>query len=274
IRIYEPAILIVGTRGRSLGGFQGLLPGSVSKYCLQHSPVPVIVVRPSSKRDKKKRKRLRDPRRGGYRDILDKTEEVTGLGGHLLDERNRMSIVVGGGEALGGLGLGMGTHDAEEEARLVAQAIGYRADGRNEPGKIDDAAGWSPLTKTTSATSAHTARSLRSDSLGSSTAAAAAASPEDLRSVSTAPPLRSPEFRALDGSPHPSSADDNNNNNNGEDDGDEEGSDVADEYESEDDEIEAVSGQALLVQEEAARKAHERAVREAEDIKEGKEEGR
>ncbi|KAK4940875.1 hypothetical protein LTR66_014873, partial [Elasticomyces elasticus] len=80
IRIYEPAILIVGTRGRSLGGFQGLLPGSVSKYCLQHSPVPVIVVRPSSKRDKKKRKRLRDPRRGGYRDILDKTEEVTGLG--------------------------------------------------------------------------------------------------------------------------------------------------------------------------------------------------
>ncbi|KZF22733.1 adenine nucleotide alpha hydrolases-like protein, partial [Xylona heveae TC161] len=52
IRIYEPAMLIVGTRGRSLGGIQGLLPGSVSKYCLQHSPVPVIVVRPSSKREK------------------------------------------------------------------------------------------------------------------------------------------------------------------------------------------------------------------------------
>ncbi|KAF8539712.1 hypothetical protein BDD12DRAFT_80132 [Trichophaea hybrida] len=43
IHIYEPVILIVGTRGRSLGGLQGLLPGSVSKYCLQHSPVPVIV---------------------------------------------------------------------------------------------------------------------------------------------------------------------------------------------------------------------------------------
>ncbi|KAF2718808.1 adenine nucleotide alpha hydrolases-like protein, partial [Polychaeton citri CBS 116435] len=73
IRIYEPAMLVVGTRGRSLTGYSGLLSsGSVSKYCLQHSPVPVIVVRPSSKREKKKRKRLRDPSRTGYRDILDK----------------------------------------------------------------------------------------------------------------------------------------------------------------------------------------------------------
>ncbi|EFW16020.1 hypothetical protein CPSG_07647 [Coccidioides posadasii str. Silveira] len=56
IQIYEPAALIVGTRGRSLGGMQGLLPGSVSKYCLQQSPIPVIVVRPSQKREKKKQK--------------------------------------------------------------------------------------------------------------------------------------------------------------------------------------------------------------------------
>lgn len=46
IKIYAPACLIVGTRGKSLGGIQGLLPGSVSKYCLQNSPVPVVVVRP------------------------------------------------------------------------------------------------------------------------------------------------------------------------------------------------------------------------------------
>lgn len=51
---YSPACLIVGTRGKSLGGIQGLLPGSISKYCLQNSPVPVIVVRPSAKREKKK----------------------------------------------------------------------------------------------------------------------------------------------------------------------------------------------------------------------------
>ncbi|KAK2831957.1 hypothetical protein FQN49_007000, partial [Arthroderma sp. PD_2] len=67
IQIYEPAVLIVGTRGRSLKGMQGLLPGSVSKYCLQQSPIPVIVVRPSSKREKKKQKRLAaDPARKSY----------------------------------------------------------------------------------------------------------------------------------------------------------------------------------------------------------------
>ncbi|ORY17806.1 hypothetical protein BCR34DRAFT_554917 [Clohesyomyces aquaticus] len=73
INLYEPAILVVGTRGRSLGGFQGLLPGSVSKYCLQHSPVPVIVVRPSSKRDKSRHKRALDPSRHAYKDLLEKS---------------------------------------------------------------------------------------------------------------------------------------------------------------------------------------------------------
>ncbi|KAF1812808.1 hypothetical protein P152DRAFT_378087, partial [Eremomyces bilateralis CBS 781.70] len=73
IKLYEPAILIVGTRGRSLGGIQGLLPGSISKYCLQHSPVPVIVVRPNSKRAKNKQKRLHDPSRQSYRDLVYKS---------------------------------------------------------------------------------------------------------------------------------------------------------------------------------------------------------
>lgn len=76
IHIYEPVILIVGTRGRSLGGLQGLLPGSVSKYCLQHSPVPVIVVRPTSKRDKKKAKRKADPGRRVYQDMLQQSGQL------------------------------------------------------------------------------------------------------------------------------------------------------------------------------------------------------
>jgi len=76
INLYEPAILVVGTRGKSLGGFQGLLPGSVSKYCLQHSPVPVIVVRPSSKRDKARDKRANDPDRQTYKKILEKSESL------------------------------------------------------------------------------------------------------------------------------------------------------------------------------------------------------
>ncbi|KAF9697147.1 hypothetical protein EKO04_004600 [Ascochyta lentis] len=76
INLYEPAILVVGTRGKSLGGFQGLLPGSVSKYCLQHSPVPVIVVRPTSKRDKARSKRANDPNRLGYQEMLAKSESL------------------------------------------------------------------------------------------------------------------------------------------------------------------------------------------------------
>ncbi|OJI84067.1 hypothetical protein ASPTUDRAFT_190477 [Aspergillus tubingensis CBS 134.48] len=82
IRIYEPAILIVGTRGRNLGGMQGLLPGSVSKYCLQQSPIPVIVVRPTTKREKKKKKRLADPTRRNYNNILEMSER---RGSHIFD---------------------------------------------------------------------------------------------------------------------------------------------------------------------------------------------
>nr|POE78604.1 universal stress protein a family protein c25b2.10 [Quercus suber] len=125
IRLYEPAILVVGTRGRNLTGYHGLLSsGSVSKYCLQYSPVPVIVVRPSGKRESKKRKRLQDPQRTGYRDILDKSEDAPrGRGGHLLDDRHRMSLM---GAELGALGE-LGPGDPDEEARKVAEAIGYHA---------------------------------------------------------------------------------------------------------------------------------------------------
>ncbi|SMR48884.1 unnamed protein product [Zymoseptoria tritici ST99CH_1E4] len=125
IRIYEPAILVVGTRGKSLTGYQGLLSsGSVSKYCLQYSPVPVIVVRPSSKREAKKRKRMQDPTRNGYRDILDKSEDASrGRGGHLLDANNRFSIV---GSDLGALGELDSPGNPDDEARRVAEAIGYR----------------------------------------------------------------------------------------------------------------------------------------------------
>lgn len=60
---------------------QGLLPGSVSKYCLQQSPIPVIVVRPSSKREKKKQKRLAaDPARKSYSQFLKMSESRGGLG--------------------------------------------------------------------------------------------------------------------------------------------------------------------------------------------------
>lgn len=113
INLYEPAILVVGTRGRSLGGFQGLLPGSVSKYCLQHSPVPVIVVRPSSKRDKSRVKRAQDPNRHAYKDLLEKSGAH---GSHMLDAGNRNSFIAE--EDIHPV--------SDDEAAAVAAAIGYK----------------------------------------------------------------------------------------------------------------------------------------------------
>ncbi|KAL1734553.1 hypothetical protein EV714DRAFT_202099 [Schizophyllum commune] len=53
IALYRPDSVVVGTRGKrtwtnALGG-SSMGVGSVSKYCLSHSPVPVIVVRPERK---------------------------------------------------------------------------------------------------------------------------------------------------------------------------------------------------------------------------------
>ena len=110
INLYEPAILVVGTKGRSLGGFQGLLPGSVSKYCLQHSPVPVIVVRPSSKRDKARVKRQLDPGRHTYKDLLGKT-----AGGHFLDHDHLNNFIAEETQPA-----------SDDEAAAVAAAIGFK----------------------------------------------------------------------------------------------------------------------------------------------------
>jgi hypothetical protein len=109
----------VGTRGKSLGGIQGLLPGSVSKYCLQNSPVPVIVVRPSEKREKKKSKRQKRPDRGSYLDILERSGTK---GSHVLDRANRDSIVPEMPAA------------SEKEAEAVAEAIGIPAAYENKSG--------------------------------------------------------------------------------------------------------------------------------------------
>ncbi|KAF9581138.1 hypothetical protein BGW38_001955, partial [Lunasporangiospora selenospora] len=54
IKMYEPNMLVVGTRGRN--AVKGFLMGSISRYCLHHSPIPVIVVRPAEKLNKAKSK--------------------------------------------------------------------------------------------------------------------------------------------------------------------------------------------------------------------------
>lgn len=105
-------MLIVGTRGRSLGGIQGLVNSrnSFSKYCLQYSPVPVVVVRPDDQRKKKKDKRTHDPARKSYAAMI-----AASQGKHEADSET--SSVYGLENQL----------SADEEAHRVAAAIGLPA---------------------------------------------------------------------------------------------------------------------------------------------------
>lgn len=117
----------------------------MSKYCLQNSPVPVIVVRPSKKRDKKKKRRLADPSRSGYKDILEKSKTLR------KSERNKM-VEHAGGEA------------SEIEARAVAKAIGVPSDftgafgglGRKESSTAEGNGEGSPLRRVVSGRSDYT----------------------------------------------------------------------------------------------------------------------
>ncbi|KAG6918302.1 hypothetical protein DXG01_015394 [Tephrocybe rancida] len=75
IALYRPDSVVVGTRGKRsvLSGLainmnMGSAIGSVSKYCLTHSPVPIIVVRPERKVRKAVEKRRADPKRGTHFD--------------------------------------------------------------------------------------------------------------------------------------------------------------------------------------------------------------
>ncbi|KAM7202277.1 Abscisic acid G-protein coupled receptor domain containing protein [Naviculisporaceae sp. PSN 640] len=112
LHIYQPSMLIVGTKGRSLGGIQGLMNtrNSFSKYCLQYSPVPVVVVRPDDKRLRKKEKRTQDPGRQSYVAMLAHND-----GKHEADS-----------EASSVYELERGI-SADEEAHRVAAAIGLPA---------------------------------------------------------------------------------------------------------------------------------------------------
>lgn len=71
--MYQPSLLIVGTRG--LSEFKGMLLGSVSKYCLQHSPVPVAVVRPEDKLKKSAKKISGLMRLGSANNVIGNTSE-------------------------------------------------------------------------------------------------------------------------------------------------------------------------------------------------------
>ncbi|KAK4189540.1 hypothetical protein QBC35DRAFT_136699 [Podospora australis] len=110
--MYNPSMLIVGTKGRSLGGIQGLMNtrNSFSKYCLQYSPIPVVVVRPDDKRAKKKEKRTHDPSRKDYSSRLKYNN-----GRHEADSETTSVYEL------------EKSLDPDEEAHRVAAAIGLPA---------------------------------------------------------------------------------------------------------------------------------------------------
>ncbi|KAL8820058.1 MAG: hypothetical protein Q9223_001636 [Gallowayella weberi] len=142
ITVYAPACLIVGTKGKSPGGMSSFVTGSVSRYCLQNSPVPCIVVRPNKKRLAKKAKRLADEKRKNYQGVLN----LSGARGStqvLQNDTTEMQV-----EA------------SEKEAQAVAAAIGIprslsRLEGqrRPTPGPDDEGA---PLARPLSTKSDYT----------------------------------------------------------------------------------------------------------------------
>ncbi|PFH60580.1 hypothetical protein XA68_10747 [Ophiocordyceps unilateralis] len=112
ILLHQAAMLIVGARGRSLGGIQGLVNSrnSFSKYCLQYSPVPVVVVRPTEKRIKKKVKRGNDATRQTYVSMLAATGGI-----HEADSETSSTFE-------------METQNSpDEEAHQVAKVLGLPA---------------------------------------------------------------------------------------------------------------------------------------------------
>jgi len=78
VALYRPDSLIVGSRGER-GMFGALGMGSVSKHCLSHSPVPVIVVRPERKVRKAFEKRRADPKRGTHFDQMLRSSDILAL---------------------------------------------------------------------------------------------------------------------------------------------------------------------------------------------------
>lgn len=133
-------MLIVGTKGRSLGGFQGLVSNrnSFSKWCLQYSPIPVVVVRSTEQRVKKKLKRGADPTRQDYIKLL----RASGIEDHETTHAGSLHHKP------------QTSHDQHTEAIAVAQALGLPP--QYKPPEADMDNGLKPLRQVESAKSEST----------------------------------------------------------------------------------------------------------------------
>ncbi|PKI85627.1 hypothetical protein MVES1_000510 [Malassezia vespertilionis] len=78
--IYRPESLTIGTRGKQVSAFEKILGttplGNLSKTLIWQSPVPVIIVRPEDRVQKHLSKRMADPRRHEYYDLVQSNEQL------------------------------------------------------------------------------------------------------------------------------------------------------------------------------------------------------
>ena len=74
VQVYKPDSIVVGTRARD-GLLAKAFVGSVSRYAVQHSPVPVIVVKPDTKTQKR---RARRADRQSYATLVDHQSSAWG----------------------------------------------------------------------------------------------------------------------------------------------------------------------------------------------------
>ncbi|WFD29321.1 hypothetical protein MSPP1_000330 [Malassezia sp. CBS 17886] len=74
VTIYRPESLTIGTRGKQVSALQKILGstplGNLSKSLIWQSPVPVIIVRPEDRVMKHLSKRMANPRRHEYYDLM------------------------------------------------------------------------------------------------------------------------------------------------------------------------------------------------------------
>ncbi|GAA5993289.1 hypothetical protein JCM11641_001120 [Rhodosporidiobolus odoratus] len=77
IEIHKPDSLVVGTRGRPDSLFKSAFMGSISRWAVARSPIPVVVVRPDDKVREALSRRLQDSKRGrSYVSLLSSDEQA------------------------------------------------------------------------------------------------------------------------------------------------------------------------------------------------------
>lgn len=78
--MYRPESLTIGTRGKQVSALEKILGttplGNLSKALIWQSPVPVIIVRPEDRVKKHLWKRMSDPRRHEYYDLVQHDEQL------------------------------------------------------------------------------------------------------------------------------------------------------------------------------------------------------